>query len=447
MFIWQTGQHIWRTDGTPSPPVSPRCATCTPLSTNALPGNWPTSPVISVSYAHCAPRSWPGWSPTPNSAGWSNSPNAPRPQRGSPTGYGTADAKRRRSPKPPRCCGGPTWRPSPTPSSKPTSTYSPRSSSPVNTTNSPPTCATKPNRWCSTSSSPSAPTKAPPGCAGSSRKSSPATAKPANSKTTNNAAGGRSTCPPAPRPPPASGTTSSPWTTKAAPCWKPRSDRCPNRQPNPETGEPDPRPVGRRRGQALIEALRRSVTATGTATASPKAVLVLTMDFEALKDQLGAATALGSVAQGCLLAADTARKLACDAAIIPTVLGRNGEILDQGREVRLFTLAQIRALWLRDKHCTFPRCDAPAAWSDAHHLIHWADGGPTNLAQRQPALPTAPHHRPPRPTRRRGHRPRRRMGPPGRLLPTTRPDSREQSPARPGRPANSRPTNATAAAR
>ncbi len=148
---------------------------------------------------------------------------------------------------------------------------------------------------------------------------------------------------------------------------------------NPETGEPDPRPVGRRRGEALVEALRRSVTATGTASASPKAVLVLTMDYEALRAQIGAASALGSVAKGCLLGADTVRKLACDAAIVPTVLGRDGEILDQGREVRLFTLAQVRALWRRDGHCTFPGCDAPAAWSDAHHLIHWADGGPTDL--------------------------------------------------------------------
>ena len=149
--------------------------------------------------------------------------------------------------------------------------------------------------------------------------------------------------------------------------------------PNQETGERDPRPVGRRRGEALIEALRRSVTATGSASASPKAVLVLTMDYDALQAQLGAAATLGSVAEGCLLGADTVRKLACDAAIVPTVLGRDGEILDQGREVRLFTLAQVRALWRRDGHCTFPGCDAPAAWSDAHHLIHWADGGPTDL--------------------------------------------------------------------
>ena len=62
------------------------------------------------------------------------------------------------------------------------------------------------------------------------------------------------------------------------------------------------------------------------------------------------------MAEGVLLGSDTVRKLACDAAIIPAVLGGDGEILDQGREQRLFTTAQIRALWLRDGHCTFPGC-------------------------------------------------------------------------------------------
>ncbi len=148
-------------------------------------------------------------------------------------------------------------------------------------------------------------------------------------------------------------------------------------------GPADDRPAGRRRGEALIEALRRSVTAThpgtGEPTGNPKAVVMLTLDFATLKAQYGAATVLGTVADGVLLGCDTIRRLACDAAIIPVVLGGAGEILDQGREQRLFSKAQIRALWLRDRHCTFPGCQAPAAWCDAHHLIHWIDGGPTDL--------------------------------------------------------------------
>ncbi len=103
------------------------------------------------------------------------------------------------------------------------------------------------------------------------------------------------------------------------------------------------------------------------------------MTFEELQKAIGAGTTIGSVDGGALLAPETVRKLACDAAIIPVVLGSDGEILDEGRAQRLFTPPQLRALWLRDKHCTFPGCEAPAHWCAAHHLIHWIDWGPTNL--------------------------------------------------------------------
>ncbi len=56
----------------------------------------------------------------------------------------------------------------------------------------------------------------------------------------------------------------------------------------------------------------------------------------------------------------------------------------------MFTSAQLKALWLRDKHCTFPGCEAPAHWTDAHHLTHWLDGGPTNL--NNAALLCGRHH-------------------------------------------------------
>ena len=94
---------------------------------------------------------------------------------------------------------------------------------------------------------------------------------------------------------------------------------------------------------------------------------------------LGAAEVLGTTATGDLLPLGTARRLACDAAIIPAVLASPSQPLDLGRTTRLVTPAQLTALWLRDRHCTFPGCDIPAHWTDAHHLHHWADGGPTSL--------------------------------------------------------------------
>ena len=81
---------------------------------------------------------------------------------------------------------------------------------------------------------------------------------------------------------------------------------------------------------------------------------------------------------------------ACDAGVIPVVLGGAGEVLDLGRAVRLFTAAQTRRLWLRDRHCTYPGCGMPPQWCDAHHLGHWADGGPSDLANA--ALLCERHH-------------------------------------------------------
>src|SRR4029077_8746214 len=41
--------------------------------------------------------------------------------------------------------------------------------------------------------------------------------------------------------------------------------------------------------------------------------------------------------------------------------------------------AMRRAVVLRDGHCRLPGCDRPPAWCDAHHVLHWADGGRTDL--------------------------------------------------------------------
>ncbi|MGN6473101.1 MAG: HNH endonuclease signature motif containing protein, partial [Mycobacteriales bacterium] len=75
---------------------------------------------------------------------------------------------------------------------------------------------------------------------------------------------------------------------------------------------------------------------------------------------------------------NTARMLACDAAIIPAVLGSDAEILDLGRATRTWTRAQRKAAKLRDRGCVFPRCQTGLDRCDLHHLDHWANGGPTD---------------------------------------------------------------------
>jgi len=82
---------------------------------------------------------------------------------------------------------------------------------------------------------------------------------------------------------------------------------------------------------------------------------------------------------GTTLSAGWARKLACDATLIPTVLGSASEPLDIGRASRVVPPGLRRALITRDRGCAFPGCRRPPRWADAHHIRHWADGGPTAL--------------------------------------------------------------------
>jgi hypothetical protein len=103
----------------------------------------------------------------------------------------------------------------------------------------------------------------------------------------------------------------------------------------------------------------------------------ITMNVEDLRNDLGTA-ALGF--DGEQITAAEARRMACNADLIPVVLGTGSEILDFGRTTRLAHPVQHRALRLRDKCCQAEDCDAPAAWTEAHHLKPWSEGGLTNLA-------------------------------------------------------------------
>ena len=95
------------------------------------------------------------------------------------------------------------------------------------------------------------------------------------------------------------------------------------------------------------------------------------------------ATLLGGLKAGTLdtgekITADTARRLACEAGIIPAVLGGCSEVLDIGRQGRFHTAPMRTAMALRDGGCTAAGCDWPPGLCHAHHDIRWADGGFTN---------------------------------------------------------------------
>lgn len=149
--------------------------------------------------------------------------------------------------------------------------------------------------------------------------------------------------------------------------------------PAPVEGARDLRSSDRRRGDALMTLVRRAVATADQGPRHTKCQLFVTVDLETLQSGLrGAGVIVGGPEAGTLLAPETVRRLACDATIMPAVLGAAGAVVDLGRDVRLFTSAQIKRLWLRDGHCTYPGCHMPGQWADAHHLVHWADGGPTD---------------------------------------------------------------------
>ena len=72
--------------------------------------------------------------------------------------------------------------------------------------------------------------------------------------------------------------------------------------------------------------------------------------------------------------------LMCDLDVGPVILDALGVPLDLGRTERFFTRDQRRALARRDGGCVFPGCGALPHRCDAHHVVHWIDGGPTDVA-------------------------------------------------------------------
>jgi hypothetical protein len=81
------------------------------------------------------------------------------------------------------------------------------------------------------------------------------------------------------------------------------------------------------------------------------------------------------------MAAETARRLACDASIVNLIENDDGEPLNVGRRTRTISAPLRRVLNARDKGCRFPGC-CNTRYIDAHHVEHWANGGetkPSNL--------------------------------------------------------------------
>lgn len=90
------------------------------------------------------------------------------------------------------------------------------------------------------------------------------------------------------------------------------------------------------------------------------------------------------LSDGTAIPVATARRLACEAGLLPVVLGGAGEVLDVGRAERLATTAQRRALRSMYRSCAFPGCDVVVDRCEMHHVLPFEHGGATDLSNLVP---------------------------------------------------------------
>jgi hypothetical protein len=138
----------------------------------------------------------------------------------------------------------------------------------------------------------------------------------------------------------------------------------------------DPRTLVQIAADAIVEMARHANACSNAEVPMPAATIVVRMSLESLLSGLGGAR-IDGIEQP--ISAETARRLAADANIIPMVLGGKGEVLDLGRARRLFSRAQRIALGERDDGCAWGNCHRPPSYTEAHHIRWWQHDGLTNL--------------------------------------------------------------------
>jgi hypothetical protein len=140
----------------------------------------------------------------------------------------------------------------------------------------------------------------------------------------------------------------------------------------------DDRSPAQRRADALGEICRQWLDAPGRpVVGGERPHLTVTVGAEALAD--GSAET-GEMDHAGPVPREVVRRVACDASVMRVVMAGRSEPLDVGRRTALISPALRRAVIVRDGRCRFPGCDRPHTWCDAHHIVHWADGGPTSLS-------------------------------------------------------------------
>jgi len=146
-------------------------------------------------------------------------------------------------------------------------------------------------------------------------------------------------------------------------------------------------PISARRADALVHVLQHFVGCESVEcdSASDRYQVVVHIDQSLLNESRPECRDGTPVSRCCeiengpQLAADTARRLGCDGALVGLVHNATGEPLDIGRRTRAIPPALRRALKARDGGCRFPGC-THGHFTEGHHVKHWADGGETKLS-------------------------------------------------------------------
>jgi len=130
-----------------------------------------------------------------------------------------------------------------------------------------------------------------------------------------------------------------------------------------------------RLGRAFLELIEHLPTDGLPQHGTNPASVIVTMTLDQLLRDAGEAM----LDSGTALSPAQCRRLACNANLLPMVLGGDSAILDLGLGHRLFDRYQRLALAVRDGGCVWPGCERPPGWTEAHHVVPWALGGPTDL--------------------------------------------------------------------
>ncbi len=145
------------------------------------------------------------------------------------------------------------------------------------------------------------------------------------------------------------------------------------------------RPTPERLGRAFTELIQRYPVKDLPHAGGVNATVVVTVTLDSLLGGLRAA----NLDTGETIGAGQARRLACEAGIIPAVLGGKSQVLDLGRKRRFHSEAQRIAKTIEAGGCQVEGCDWPPGLTHLHHPVRWADGGGTD---RDGMMLCPPHH-------------------------------------------------------